>query len=86
MQRLNPYFKTQRALEVKALETRKAARLAAHKHKNSKAGRKEKAVRTKRFNALTAGLESAFTAAQKVIDDEIKAGLYNPNADAEDDE
>jgi len=86
MQKLNPYSKTQRKLEAEAVVARTAARKAALKLKRSKAGRKDKAVRTQRFNGLTAGLEASFQAAQKVIDDEIKAGLYNPNADASDDE
>jgi large subunit ribosomal protein L4e len=79
MQKLNPYSKTQRALEAKAIEARKVARKAALKAKNSKAGRKEKAVRTARHNALHSGLEQSFKDAQQVIDDEIKAGLYNPD-------
>jgi large subunit ribosomal protein L4e len=86
LQKLNPYANTQRKLEAEAAKARSVTRKAALKLKRSKAGRAEKAVRTKRFNGLTAGLESSFQAAQKVIDDEIKAGLYNPNADAEDDE
>lgn len=64
MQKLNPYSKTHRALEAKDVETRRAARKAALKHKHSKAGRKEKIVRNKRFAALSAGLESSFAAAQ----------------------
>lgn len=81
MQKLNPYSKVQRALEAKDVETRRAARKAALKHKHSKAGRKEKVVRNKRFAALSAGLESSFAAAQQIIDDEIKAGIYNPNSE-----
>lgn len=77
MQKLNPYSKTQRALEVKAVEVRKVARVAALKVKYSKAGRAEKALRNKRFQGLHAGLEQSFREAQQVIDDEIKAGLYN---------
>jgi large subunit ribosomal protein L4e len=79
MQRLNPYSKTARALEVKAAAARSEARKAALKHKHSKAGRKEKAVRNARFNALSSELEAAFAQAKQVVDDEIKAGLYNPN-------
>ncbi len=81
MQKLNPYSKIQRALEAKAVETRRAARKAALKHRHSKAGRQEKAARSKRFAALSAGLESSFAAAQQIIDDEIKAGIYNPNSE-----
>ena len=77
MQKLNPYSKTQRELEVKAVAARKIARVAALKVKHSKAGRAEKAIRNKRFQGLHAGLETSFREAQQVIDDEIKAGLYN---------
>ena len=78
MQKLNPYSKVARELEVKAAAARSAARKATLKHKHSKAGRKEKAVRSKRFNALSGELEAAFAAAQQVVDDEVKAGVYAP--------
>lgn len=81
MQKLNPYSKVARELEKKAAVARTTARKAALKHKHSKAGRKEKAVRSKRFNALSGELEASFAAAQKVVDDEVKAGQYNPNAE-----
>lgn len=81
MQKLNPYSKAQRAAEAKAVEARKVARKAALKQKHSKVGRKEKVVRNKRFNTLHSELEASFAAAKKVVDDEIKAGLFNPNAD-----
>jgi hypothetical protein len=81
MQKLNPYSKVQRAAEAKAVEARKVARKAALKQKHSKVGRKEKVVRNKRFNTLHSELEASFAAAKQVVDDEIKAGLFNPNAD-----
>lgn len=77
MQKLNPYSKTQRALEAKAIVARGVARKAALKHKHSKAGRAEKAVRSKRFQGVHAGLENAFADAQHIIDEELKAGQYN---------
>jgi large subunit ribosomal protein L4e len=83
LQRLNPYSKVQRELEAKAVVARQEARKAALKHKHSKAGRQEKAARTKRHLALHAGLEASFAAAQKIIDDEDAAGRYNPNANYE---
>lgn len=78
MQKLNPYSKTQRALEMKAIEARKVSRKVALKHKHSTAGRKEKSVRLARHAGLAAGLEESFKAAQQVIDEEFAAGLYNP--------
>lgn len=77
MQKLNPYSKTQRALEVKAVDARKIARVATLKQRHSKAGRAEKALRNKRFLGLHAGLEQSFREAQDIIDNEIKAGLFN---------
>jgi len=77
MQKLNPYHKTQRALEVKAVAARQVARKAALKHKYSKAGRAEKAIRTKRFNSVKADLEQSFRDAQKIVDDEAAAGVFN---------
>ena len=79
MQKLNPYSKTARALEARAATARSEARKAALKHKHSKAGRKEKAGRSGRFNTLSNELEAAFAAAKKVVDDELAAGLYNPD-------
>merc|ERR1740123_499530 len=77
MSRLNPYYKKQLELEQKAEAARSTARKAALKAKRSKAGRKEKATRITRFNQLNTELEHSFQAAQKVIEDEIKAGLFN---------
>jgi len=84
MQRLNPYAKVQAALEVKATAARKVARAADLKHKHSKAGRAEKAIRNKRFQGITNELEDSYKAAHQLILDEIKAGQYK--AGQEDDE
>jgi len=76
MQRLNPYAKTQAALEAKAIEARKVSRKASIKAKQSKAGRKDKVTRNTRFANLGTEMETAFVAADQVIKDEIEAGLY----------
>jgi len=86
MQRLNPAAKTLREAEAKAVAARKTARAAALKLKRSKAGRKEKATRTKRFNGVAGELESAFEAAHQIILDEIKAGQLGGNDDDEGEE
>ena len=89
MQRLNPASKALRAAEAKAVEARRTARAAALKHKRSKAGRKEKATRTSRFNGLADNLETAFKDAHQIVLDEIKAGKYgeeSSDAEEEDDE
>lgn len=77
MQRLNPYSKTARDLEKKATLARIDARKKALAKKHSKAGRAEKAKRTKRFNMLADNLEQSFKDAQAVIEAEIKAGLLD---------
>ena len=87
MRRLNPFSTKQKELEKAAEEARHKARVAALKQKRSKAGRKEKAVRTSRHNQLHADLLDSFVAAQKILDDEKKAGEYNvEESDDEEDE
>jgi len=86
MQILNPASKTLRAAEEKANAARVTARAAALKHKRSKAGRKEKAVRSARQLGLDAGLEQSFKDAHQVILDEIKAGLIDQAEDEEEEE
>jgi large subunit ribosomal protein L4e len=86
MQRLNPAAKALKEAEVKAVAGRTKARAAALKEKRSKAGRKAKAVRTGRFNALADGLETSFKDAHQAVLDEIKAGLYNVAEDDEEEE
>jgi large subunit ribosomal protein L4e len=86
MQRLNPNSKAARAAEEKAIEARKTARAAALKQKRSKAGKKEKAVRTKRHNALEEGLEESFRVAHQAILDEIKAGLIDQASSEEEED
>merc|ERR1711990_627250 len=78
MQRLNPYSKVKREAMKKATEQAKKDRLAALKKKHSKAGRKEKAVRTKRHIALHAGLEKSFADADAFIQKEIEEGQFDP--------
>merc|ERR1719245_2256069 len=70
MQRLNPNSKAARAAEEKAIE----------------AGKKEKAVRTKRHTALEDGLEESFRVAHQAILDEIKAGLIDQASSEEEED
>merc|ERR1719310_1778901 len=87
MARLNPYAAKQKELEAQAEADRAVARAKALKAKRSKSGRKEKAVRTARHNQLHKDLEESFAAAQKIIDDEVKAGEYKlEDSDEEEDE
>lgn len=79
MQRLNPNSKAIRAAATANAATAHKNRLAALKQKHSKAGRKEKAVRAARHQALGAGLEQSFNDAQAIIDQEIAEGVYDPN-------
>ena len=86
MQRVNPAAKQLREAEAKAAVARKAARAAALKVKRSKAGRKEKAVRSVRFNQLATDLEASFQAAHQAVLDEIKAGEYRSDDEDEEEE
>jgi len=79
MQRINPHSKVAREAAKKAVEVAKKDRLAKLKAKHSKAGRKEKAVRSKRFQALHAGLEQSFVEADAIIQKEIQDGIYDPD-------
>ena len=85
MQKLNPYSKTARELEQKAQVARIAARKKAIAQKQSKAGKADKKKRNLRFKMLADGLEQSFKDAQKIVDDEIKAGEYRGD-DSEDEE
>jgi hypothetical protein len=78
MQRLNPNSKAIRAAAKANAEAARKNHLATLKQKHSKAGRKEKAVRQKRHQALAAGLEKSFNDAQAVIDQEIADGQFDP--------
>ena len=86
MQRVNPAAKTLREAAAKAAEARKATRAAALKVKRSKVGRKEKAVRSKRFQGVAGELEAAFKAAHQAILDEIKAGEFRAESSEEEDD
>ena len=50
------------------------------------AGKKEKAVRTKRHTALEDGLEESFRVAHQAILDEIKAGLIDQASSEEEED
>merc|ERR1719398_120821 len=78
MQRVNPAAKQLREAEAKAAVARKA--------KRSKAGRKDKAVRSVRFNQLADDLEASFQAAHQAVLDEIKAGEYRSDDEDEEEE
>ena len=86
MQKLNPYSTTARDLEQKAQAARVTARAAAMAKKYSKAGRKDKSKRTSRFNMLADDLEQSFKDAQKVVDDERKAGEYKLDESSDEEE
>ena len=86
MQRVNPAAKQLREAEAKAAVARKATRAAALKVKRSKAGRKDKAVRSVRFNQLADDLEASFQAAHQAVLDEIKAGEYRSDDEDEEEE
>merc|ERR1711935_948016 len=78
MQIINPYSKVARDLAKKNVEKAKKDRLAKLKAKHSKAGRKEKAVRSKRFQSLHSGLEQSFQDADAIIRQENADGIFDP--------
>ena len=86
MQRLNPAAAELRAAAAKAATDAQKRRADRLKHKRSKAGRAEKATRSKRFEALADGLEQSFKDAQQKVDDELAAGLYQVEDDDEEDD
>merc|ERR1712166_690322 len=83
MQKLNPFSRTQRANEIVATAARKDAKAALIKHKRTKAGQAEKALRTVRHNALREGLQESFKEAHQVILDEIKQGRIEESSEEE---
>jgi len=86
MNRLNPFAKQMRATLAKQEADRHAARAKVLKEKRSKAGRKAFKARTAANLARNTGLEKSYQDAQKIIDDEIKAGAYQPGDTEEEDE
>jgi len=88
MQRLNPNANAQAKADAAAVVKRVADRAKAVKAKRSKAGHKDKAVRTSRFNGLANDLEQAFVDAHQVILDEIREGRIeaSESEEEEDDE
>merc|ERR550514_1600632 len=79
MQRINPYSKIAREQRKKDAEAAKKDRVAKLKAKHSKKGRQEKAVRSKRFQGLHAGLEQSFQDADAIIQKENAEGQYDPD-------
>jgi len=78
MQKLNPFAKKQAELVAKLESERKSKRAATLKAKRSKAGKKEKAARTKGYIALQDGLTASFKAAEDLIAEEERQGNYVP--------
>jgi len=85
MNRLNPFAKKKTEILKKLEADRHAARAKVIKEKRSKAGRAKKNARSKAEQGRQAGLEQSFRDAQKVIDDEIAMGAYQPG-DSENEE
>jgi large subunit ribosomal protein L4e len=87
LNRLNPFAKKQAEILAKQDQERHAKRAAALKAKKSKAGKKDKAARTKGYQALQDGLKASFKTAEDLIAEEERAGNYVPGeTDEEDDE
>jgi large subunit ribosomal protein L4e len=85
MLRMNPFAKKRAELVAAREAARAKGRAAALKAKRSKAGAAAKKTRTKRDQALGAGLVQSFADADAVIAEEIRQGAYQPG-DSEDEE
>jgi len=86
MRRLNPYASKLAELRKKAETDRHAKRAATLKAKRSKAGKKDKTVRNKTYQKLQDDLKVSFRDAEKVIEDEEKAGNYMPGDTSEEED
>jgi large subunit ribosomal protein L4e len=86
MQKLNPFAKKQAEIVAKLEKDRQAKRAATLKSKKSKAGKKEKALRTVGAATLQTGLQASFKAAQDLIDEEERQGNYVPGETSEEDD
>jgi len=89
MQKLNPYAAKAAELRKKEEEARQKKRAATLKAKRSKAGRKDKANRTKLYHTLQGELKQAYKDAEDLIAEDEKAGNYVPgdtSSEEEDDE
>merc|ERR1712232_403064 len=87
MLKLNPFAKKRAELIAKREADRAKGRKAALKAKRDKKGVAAKKARTKRDQALGAGLEKSFKDAEDIIAEEIRQGAYQPgDSDDEDDE
>jgi large subunit ribosomal protein L4e len=87
MNKLNPFAKKKAEMLAKLDKERAAKRAANLKAKRSKAGRKSKADRTKKWSELQAGLKQSFKDAEDVIAEEERQGNYVPgDSEEEDDE
>jgi len=86
MGKLNPYAKKAAELRAKLEKERHAKRAAVIKQKRSKAGRKEKAVRTKTYHQLQGELKDAYKAAEDLIAEEDRQGNYVPGDTTEEED
>merc|ERR1711990_922784 len=86
MLRLNPYAQKAAELRSKAEEERHKKRAAAIKAKRSKAGKKEKATRTKLYHTLKDELKQAYRDAEDLIAEDEKAGNYVPGDTSEEED
>jgi large subunit ribosomal protein L4e len=87
MLKLNPFAKKRAELIAKREADRAKGRAAALKAKRDKKGSAAKKTRTKRDQALNAGLVQSFKDAEDVIAEEIRQGAYQPgDTESEEDE
>merc|ERR1711976_599777 len=86
MLRLNPFAKKRAELIAKREADIHAGAAKALNAKRTKAGRAAKSTRTKRDQDLHAGLVQSFADAEKILEDEAKAGNYRPGDSGEEED
>jgi large subunit ribosomal protein L4e len=84
--RLDPFNKDRIAANAKASDALHKGLAAKIKAKRSKAGRAEKHKRTVRDQALNAGQQAAYKAAQDILDEEERLGNYVPGETSEEED
>lgn len=85
MKRLNPHDAGRREAEKKLQVERHSKRASILKDKRSKAGKKAKSERTKKFQGLEAGLIDSYQRALQVLQNEEDLGKEKKE-ESEDDE
>lgn len=86
MHKLNPFAKKKQELLAAAAKKAQADRKKTLAAKRSKAAKKEKKTRDAKWNELQSGLTKSFKDAQDKLDEEARAGAYEPGDTSEEED